>query len=108
MRFSLLVAAAMMLPGPALAQTPGPATPDELSALDKECQAGKVQACAEASIRRGPSGPERPGSGKEGAREAEEERKAARRANDPASGTNTTPRPSGEGGGMPAPPATRR
>jgi hypothetical protein len=89
MRISLLVAAAAMLAGPALAQTTEPKASDALTALDKDCQDGKVQACTEASIKRGPSGPERPGSGKEGAREAEEARHA-------------TP------GAAPMPPATQR
>jgi hypothetical protein len=109
MRFSLWLAAAALLAGPALAQPTRSKSPDELRALDKDCKGGSVQACTEASISRGPSsGPDRPGGGKAGARDAEESHRTAPGAGGTATGGNATPRYSGEGGGMPAPQDRRR
>ena len=108
MRIAMLTAAAIMLAGPVLAQPAEPKASDALSALDRDCQGGKVQACTEASIKRGPSGVERPGGGKEGAREAEQARNATSGGAGTAAGSNAAPHASGEGGAMPMPPASQR
>ena len=97
MRFGIVFMAAV-LTGPALAQTSPPTAPPGQSALDRECQAGKASACAQAPGNRGPAGSARQGAGSD----------QVPQVNDATKDANPTPRYSGEGGGMPAPAPARR